>query len=115
MARRPEEIARDDWLALVGAIEGLLVHRCEPMRNAWGVVALPDGFPDVFAAAEGKIVLIEWKSLTGKLKPSQVVYHAALAACGVQVLIARNSKQCCRDLAAIIGGEVGKRLLILAG
>lgn len=108
---RPEAAERDRGAAAIGALPGLLLHRCEPMRNAYGVVALPDGFPDWFVAAEGIIVLVEWKAKTGRLNPAQIAYHAALAAAGVIVLIARDAGQCCRDLAARFGGETAVRLL----
>jgi len=81
------------------------------MRNAYGVRSLPDGFPDVLFAAEGRIVLVEWKAKRGTLSPAQLAYHAALTAAGVQVLLARDPGQCCRDLAALVGGEVGAALV----
>jgi hypothetical protein len=110
---RPEAQARDKWLSAVGTLPGVLVHRCEPMANAYHVRALPDGFPDVLFAAEGRIVLVEWKAKRGTLSPAQLAYHAAMAAAGVQVLMARDPAQCCRDLAGSVGGDVG-RLLVKA-
>ena len=111
---RPEAQARDRWLAAVGTLPGVLVHRCEPMTNAYGVRSLPDGFPDVLFAAEGRIVLVEWKAKRGTLSPAQLAYHAALAAAGGQVLLARDPAQCCRDLAAIVGRETAERLVKVA-
>ena len=111
MGKRPEELERDRWLAAVGSLPGVLVHRCEPMRNAYGVRSLPDGFPDVLIMAEGRVELVEWKSATGSLKPSQVVYHGSALDAGYTVLIARDAGQCCRDLAARWGGAIAPLLL----
>lgn len=111
---RPEALARDRWLAAVGTLPGVLVHRCEPMHNAYGVRSLPDGFPDALFAAEGAVVLVEWKARRGVLSPAQLAYHAALAAAGVTVLLARDPAQCCRDLAALVGGEAGRLLVKVA-
>lgn len=97
---------------------GVYVHRCEPMVNGYHVRALPRGYPDVLFYAEGKIVPVEWKrdgDRPGTLSKEQIRVHAAMAEGGVRVLMAYSPRDCCRDLAAIIGGEVGKRLLILAG
>jgi hypothetical protein len=110
---RPEAEQRDRFLAAVGTLPGVLVHRCEPMRNAYHVRALPDGFPDVLFAAGGRIYLLEWKAKRGRLESSQEVYHRQMLAAGVRVLVPRNAAQCCRDLAAIVGGDVG-RLLVKA-
>jgi len=111
MGKRPEELERDRWLSSVGSLPGVLVHRCEPMRNAYGVRSLPDGFPDVLIMAEGRVELVEWKSATGSLKPSQVVYHGSALGAGYTVLIARDAGQCCRDLAARWGGAIAPLLL----
>ena len=111
MGKRPEELERDRWLSSVGSLPGMLVHRCEPMRNAYGVRSLPDGFPDWLAIAEGRVELVEWKSRTGTLKPSQVVYHGSALGAGYMVLIARDAGDCCRDLAARFGGATAERLL----
>lgn len=111
MGKRPEELERDRWLSSVGSLPGVLVHRCEPMRNAYGVRSLPDGFPDVLIVADGRVELVEWKSATGGLKPSQVVYHGSALGAGYTVLIARDAGQCCRDLAARWGGAIAPLLL----
>ena len=108
---RPEERERDRCAAKIGALPGILLHRCEPMTNRWGVVALPDGFTDWFACAEGVIQVIEWKSQDGRLTPSQLTYHKGLRDAGYQVLIARDAGQCCRDLAARWGGAIAPLLL----
>ena len=112
---RPEAAERDRWLAAVGALPGVLVHRCEPMTNAYGVRSLPDGFPDVLFAARGVIVLVEWKAKRGVLSPAQVSYHAGLAAVGYQVLVARSAGECCRDLERLTGYPLAKLADLLDG
>lgn len=109
---RPEARERDRFIAAVGTIPGVLVHRCESNgRNAYNVQALPDGFPDVLFAAGGRIYLLEWKAKRGRLEASQEVYHRAMLAAGYQVLIPRDARACCLELAALVGGEVGAALL----
>ena len=112
---RPEAAERDRWLDAVGALPGVLVHRCEPMTNAYGVRSLPDGFPDVLFAARGVIVLVEWKAKRGVLSPAQVSYHAGLAAVGYQVLVARSAGECCRDLERLTGYPLAKLADLLDG
>ena len=112
---RPEAAERDRWLAAVGSLPGVLVHRCEPMRNAYGVRSLPDGFPDVLFAAAGVLVLVEWKARHGVLSPAQLTYHASLAAAGVQVLVARSAGECCRDLERLTGYPLAKVADLLDG
>ena len=72
---------------------------------------MPDGFPDWLVIAEGRVELVEWKSRTGTLKSSQVVYHGSALGAGYTVLIARDAGQCCRDLAARWGGAIAPLLL----
>jgi len=108
---RPEERERDRCAAKIGALPGILLHRCEPMTNRWGVVALPEGFPDWLAIAEGQVELVEWKSRDGRLTPEQVKYHGSASDAGYEVLIARDAGQCCRDLAARWGGAIAPLLL----
>lgn len=105
---RPEAAERDRFLVAVGALPGVLAHRCEPMTNAYRVRSLPDGFPDVLFCARGVIVLVEWKARTGRLGEAQVVYHDSLAAAGYTVLLARDAGQCCRDLERLTGYPLGK-------
>ena len=65
----------------------------------------------MLCVGNGIIALVEWKSATGRKRESQVKLHAALAKAGYRVLIARDAGQCCRDLAAIFGGEIAVALL----
>ena len=48
------------------------------------------GAPDVFAARNGVVVLVEFKRPNGKLSPGQVVEHKLLAQHGVHVHVIDN-------------------------
>ncbi len=56
---------------------GWLVRRLEYTGRA--------GAPDIIAFRAGRVLLVEFKSPTGKLRPGQVAEHALLAKHGIHV------------------------------
>lgn len=52
---------------------------------------LTEGIPDLYAMGHGCGLWIEVKTATGRVRPSQLAWHAEAARNGVAVVVARSS------------------------
>lgn len=64
-------------------------HRQDAVLAGWFVEKIErtsrGGFPDRFYAKDGRVVLMEWKRLGGRVSPQQFLRHQELRAAGVEV------------------------------
>jgi hypothetical protein len=90
---------------------GHLVHvpnarQQEASRGAWwrgqGVVA---GFPDLMCIADGRCVLIELKTATGKLSEVQKELHKSIIGLGTDVKVVRTLDEFQAVIEAFLGCE----------
>ncbi len=110
---RPEAAIVHAFLCAVGTIPGTLTYRIEPTRGPQHRLSAPIGHSDVVFVAYGRVYYLEGKSETGRQRPEQAAFQRATEQAGAVYLIMRDAEACCRDLAAIVGGDVG-RLLVKA-
>lgn len=112
---RPEAQARDAYLALIGAVPGVMVYRSEVVIGANFQRSLPDGHPDCVICVCGTVVLQEWKSARGQLKPAQVRFHAAWQAAGGTVWVCRDPIETVRRMVPLASGDTLAALLRILG
>lgn len=107
---RPEASARDAYLAAVGAVPGVMVYRSEVLVGEHWQRSLPDGHPDIVLCICGHVVLQEWKSARGVLKPAQVRFHAAWRAAGGTVWVCRDWVETVRMMLPLASGRTSDAL-----
>lgn len=112
---RPEAVARDRYLGMVGAIPGVMVYRSEVLRGEHHQRSLPEGHPDVVVCVCGNVVLQEWKSATGRLRPGQEAFHRAWRAAGGTVWICRDPIETVGMMVPLATGVTRDRLVDLCG
>ena len=102
MICREEARLRDTFTRAVGALPGVLVYRAEVIRGQQKQRSLPVGHPDLVFLASGRVILIEWKSPTGRLEPEQVAFHRAWRAAGGTVLVCCDPAEACATVAGLL-------------
>lgn len=102
MICREEARLRDAFCAAVGALPGVMVYRSEVIRGQQKQRSLPLGHPDLIFCAAGTVILLEWKSPTGRLEPDQVAFHRAWRAAGGTVLVCCDPAEACDTVAALL-------------
>ena len=111
MICREEARLRDAFCRAVGALPGVLVYRAEVIRGQQKQRSLPVGHPDLVFLAGGRVILIEWKSPTGRLEPEQVAFHRAWRAAGGTVLVCCDPAEACETVATLVQEPVRSALL----
>ena len=99
---REEARLRDEFLKAVGALPGVFAYRSEVIRGQQKQRSLPEGHPDLVFIAAGKVIFIEWKSPTGRLEPSQVIWHRTARAASATVLVCCDPAEACATVAALL-------------
>jgi len=102
MICREEARLRDTFTRAIGALPGVLVYRAEVIRGQQKQRSLPLGHPDLVLCAAGVVILLEWKSPTGRLEPEQVLFHRAWRAAGGTVLVCCDPAEACATVAALL-------------
>jgi Holliday junction resolvase len=76
--------------AVVRAVGRVLDKRGAWSFNVWGGGMMRAGLPDIVACHRGRLIAIECKSATGRLRPRQKWELRLAAAAGAVVVVARS-------------------------